>query len=131
MEINDTTLQQTATQLIAAEIIKGLDATKRDEIMVKAMTNALSGYSLKSAVEKAVEDKATEVARQMVEEEQWSEKIRSKVAEGLSLYLQQLPRATATALREAMHGRVVSRSGYSDRQPGIVLEQIKFSDEKE
>jgi hypothetical protein len=127
--VDSANIERAVAVQIAGEIVKGMDGAQREAVLQRAMAEALSSYSLKDAVERAVAEKAEQVARQLIDGEAWGRRIADRVRLGVELYLEQLPTATALAVREALHGK--SGKGSYSTSCGIVLKRIQFPGEAE
>jgi hypothetical protein len=69
---------------------------------------------VQEAIQKVVAQRAEEVARELVNTDQWTERIKAEVTNGWQHYLQQLSPAVTRVLIESLHGKDGSY-GYAGR----------------
>lgn len=116
-------LSAAVSATIAEKILAGLDESYRAEFLKQAIMSSLKDYSVKSAVEKAVADKAMAVAKELLANGTYGEEIVAAVKRGLARYIERLPDAVVVAMEEMMHGKEGSHS--YDRMPGIIIKHLR------
>jgi hypothetical protein len=110
--VNDETISDAVSKVIAGQIIQGIEGKARDAILKRSIVEALKDWSFRDAVQKAVTAKASKIAAKMVEEEEWARVITDAVLSGFDMYIAALPNAVRDMLIETMHGKQ-SSSGYA------------------
>lgn len=121
--ISSEDLKAVVATTIAEKIIAGLDDEHRKEFLVQAVASSLKDYQVKSAIEKAVADKALEVAKKLLAAGEWDHQISVAVREGFTRYVTALPGAIEAVLVEAIHGKIGDNS--YDRMPGAILKHFR------
>lgn len=119
------TVREAVLQNLAAEVLKSLDTEAREAVLQASIAQALGDYTFRGAVEKAVAQRAGEVAAELVREGGYDAQIRTAVQQGLDALLLQLPRAIQLALAEALCGRSGAGS-YGSAAPALVLQHLKL-----
>ena len=94
----------------------------REAFLTKSITESLKDFSISHKIKELVSNKASEVARQVLETDEWVERIRECVEQSLEAYLKVLPEAILSAVLESFHGK--SGDSYS-RAPGTILAHLK------
>lgn len=119
MKLDEDT-QRLVGQAVAAGILGTLDGPKRDEIFAKGVADALTGYDIKRAYEKAVTDRAMELVISVLAEGKYDEQIRAGLRKGLDSVVAVLPEAMEQTIIAAIAGKPRG-SGYNDQSPGLLL----------
>lgn len=119
MNITDESVKEAIHATIAKQILDGLDTSARDAILQKSIREALTDWKFRGAVQDVVNDKASEVAAELVNSPEWSARIKDTISRGFDDYLESLRVAMQNTLREAMHGK--GGSNTYDRFPAKIL----------
>lgn len=119
MNITDESVREAIHTTISKQILEGLDTSSRDAILQKSITEALKDWKFRGAVADVVNNKAREVAAELVNSKEWTEEIRTTIQLGFEDYLKNLRIATQKTLLEAMHGK--DGTSTYDRAPAKLL----------
>lgn len=109
--LKDEELRQVVYSTIAKQILDGLDQSHRDAILQESIADALGDYKFRNAVNEVVADKATKVAKKLVESDDWTARIEQAIRDGFDDYLVNLRTASQTMLKDAFHGKTSSYGG--------------------
>lgn len=121
MDLKDE-IQKAVIASMSAEILKRITTEDRDAILQKSIEGALKDWTFQATLNKAVAEKAQEVAVSMLNSDKWHGRIVKAVQEGCDAYLADLPMAVKKALIQSMHGTTGNNS-YENR-PGAVLSHL-------
>jgi hypothetical protein len=114
MDIDDSKVGDAVVQMIAQQIIAGLNEEAQAAILRKGIQSALKDYSFRSAVEKAVASKAQEIVGELLSEgSAHLAVLRLRTAQGVDSLLDQLPAAVASTLRDSIFGNPKESYGQS------------------
>lgn len=117
--IDEPIVRDAVQAVIAKQILAGLDTEHRDAILTNAIQTALRSWQTISGVERVVSERAVQVARELCETEDWTNRIRQVIRDGFADYLRSLRVAMPRAVRESMHGKK-GNSSY-DTKEGMIL----------
>ena len=103
--MNDERIKEAIHAVIAKTILEGIDTEARDALLQKSITDAISDYSFRVAIEKVVAEKAKAVVSEMVETEEWTLAIEGAIRAGFDGYIRNLRIATEKLLKVQFHGK--------------------------
>ena len=89
---------------IAKTILEGIDTAARDALLQKTIKDVIGSYSFRSAVESVVAEKAASVVSELVDTDDWNNRIIQVIREGFEVYLRQLKSAIPKVIAATIHG---------------------------
>lgn len=104
MNLDDKQLKDAVYSVVAKQVLEGLSTEARDAILQKGISEAISDYSFRKAVEEVASAKAAEVAREIMSTDDWRTQIEMVIRAGIEDYLAGLRQAIPAALLECFHG---------------------------
>jgi hypothetical protein len=117
--MNEQLIQEAIHTSVAKAILEGLDTSARDAILQKSISKALGDYQFRHAVENVVADKAKAVAAELVESEEWTQRIEEAIRAGFEDYVKDLRKATSKVMAMALNGE--EGESYSSQRAGALL----------
>lgn len=120
MDLSEET-RHAVTQVIAKQILDGLEPSHRDEILGKSICSALKDWKITSAVQEAVSEKATLVAKIMVNEPKFAQAITDAVHNGVLDFLKDLREAVEDGMVKMLVG---TKGGAYDTKAGVIFESL-------
>lgn len=115
--VNSAVRQQLALQVLAT-----IGTAQRDAILSRSIEEALSGYSFKSVIEKALAENAAVAVKGMLVSESWQKEINKTIQKALAELLEKLQPALLSALVESVIGN--DDNSYT-RGPGLIYKYLK------
>jgi hypothetical protein len=116
-------------QQIAKSVLESIDAGHRDVIFASAIEGALASYSYKDSVEKAVAKAAAHQAEQLIQTQEWQDRIKFVVTDSMNEFLQSLRPAMLDSLQELFGGKTGDRT--YEQGPGLILKHLHKRLQKE
>jgi dTDP-4-dehydrorhamnose reductase len=87
LRVDAEAVKAAITTTIARQILEALDSGHRDAILTESIEKALTQYDFHRAVQDVVAQRAQEIARDMVQSEEWTAKIREAALRSFDAYL--------------------------------------------
>ena len=107
------------SQVIAKQILDGLDTDKRDALLQKSIEAVIKDYSFRRAIEETVCEKATEKARELMNTEKFSILVSTAISEGANEFIRDLREAMSAGMSRLLVG---DKDGGSSH--GLILEAL-------
>lgn len=119
-ELNKAFLEAVSNQVLAA-----LEGPQRDAILAKGVAHALSGYEMKNAFAKLVQDRAAIIAAEVIASGAYDAQIRDAIQSSFAALVEKVPAAATEAIKLALFGKKHSGGSYDNSKPGLILEGLK------
>lgn len=104
MAHEDNQIREAIHASIAATILSNLDTSHRDAILQKSIADTLNDYKFSNGISEVVSAKAAAIAKELVESDAWTARIRTAIIEGFDAYLKNLTVAVEKHLKQSFHG---------------------------
>lgn len=110
-------LKDAIAQKLAADYLAAMTPEEQGKLLAASLTSYLKDYSFRHTVEKALNDRVSQIAAELAQDQDWSVKIRRAIEAGFADYVASLRVAVAPALQECLHGDGTT----SYNKPGRIL----------
>lgn len=117
-------IQKAIQAAIAEQIVGALDGPQREAILVRSITEVLSGWEFRRAVEKLIHDRATKKAKEVLESGSFDKQIADSITAGIGDVLGRLQQAARQTLTDALCGRV-KEGNYDNEKVGLMLKYLQ------
>lgn len=119
--------KEAVSLIIGQKILESLDTNTRDKILKDSIIKALQDYSCKNAIEKVVAIKASEVAAELIQSQEYYLKIKQACERGMAVFIAKLEKAMELGLAEFLMGQNNDR-GYGGHAGWIERFMDKIKD---
>jgi hypothetical protein len=103
-KLDDTAIQDAIYATVSKTILEGLSTEHRDALLAKSLVEVIKDYKFQNAIERVAADKAAEVAKQLMETEEWHRRVEEVIRDGFEDYLNHLRVAMQESLKKMFHG---------------------------
>lgn len=105
MPITESEVRVAFQQALAAQLLTAIPAEHQHMLLQKAVVKVLDGLDLERVVSSTIGDRARDLAFELCNSEDWTNRIKASLQAGFERYLASLEVATVQAFQEMLHGK--------------------------